>query len=342
METLYLNKSLKVCAEKEATFKSEISDSQILECYNHELSETAKELYTALNDTPLGIGNLEETKKIGNYEFNWDTYLYSADEKLDLNANIGKRKQEPRWTVEIGDIFIRFGTECSQNDAVTWLNAFEKISKKLYETNLITKGLVFEVGMPETELGKKCLGMASENHVMFPLGSNNRNLIAVWIEKAAQKLHLHPAEKGQITLEKMILHEIGHTLKINPSLWELRQKLNEEIFTGFQNLEEILEEISPHYLSQRFYVTNIELQSQNEEYEAGKTEKRKDKYNASGEIFAEVIRHYYLEPHLTKIARRPPKKETILTPILTFLIETLHKEKIYFPKPQEPEQPQIL
>jgi hypothetical protein len=342
METLYLNKNLEICAKETATFKSEIEETQILECYNHELSETAKDLYTPLNDAPLGTGNPDETKKIGNYELKWDNYTYSADENLDSNANIGKRKKEPRWTIEIGDTEVRFGPECSQNDAVTWLNALEKISKKLLDANLPIGGLIFEVGMPEAELGKKCVGMACANHVMFPLGSNNRNLIVVWVEKAAQRLGLHPAEKGQVTLGKMILHEIGHTFKRNPILWKLRQKLNEDIFTGFQDLEEILEKISPHHLSRRFYSIEKELQSQNEDYKTGLITNKIDKLNASGEIFAEVIRHYYLEPHLTKIARRPPKKETILTPILNFLIETLRKESIHLPKPKEPEEPQIL
>jgi hypothetical protein len=342
MKTLYLNKSLKVCAEEEATFKSEISDSQILECYNHELSEAAKELYTTLNHEPLGISTPNEKKKIGNYEFRWDTEKFSANEDLDPLSNIGTRKKEPRWIVEIGDTEVRFGTECSQNDAVAWLNAFEKISRKLLDTTLTEGSLVFEVGMPACELARPCVGMACENHVMFPLGSNNRNIIAVWVEKAAQNLNLHPAEIGQITLEKMILHEIGHTLKRDPVLHKLREKLNEDIFTGFEDLEEILEEISPHHLSKRFYSQKKELQAANKSYEIGETETKKDRYNASGEVFAEVIRHYYLEPHLTKLAKRPPKKETILTPILNFLIETLHTEKIYFPKSKEPEPPQIL
>jgi hypothetical protein len=328
-------------------FNSKIPKTQNVESYSQELKETANKLLKTQNDKPLGIGTQnEEILQIEKYKFIWDTQPLPPNKNLennvDNNVNIGNRKKEPRWTVEIGDATVYFNPKCSINDAVFWLNSFKKISNKLSNVTLINQNLIFEVGMPAEELGISCLGMASGNHIMFPLGANNCNLLCVWAEKSGKELNLPPQEKAQITLEKMILHEIGHTLKNHPTLCELRKTLNKEIFTGFYDLHEIIQEVSPQYLNKRFHSTSLNFQICNNTYGRKREETQQDTKNISGEVFAEVIRHYYLEPHLTKIAKPPPKKVTIVSPILSFLIETLHNEKIYFPKPKEPEQNQIL
>jgi hypothetical protein len=306
-----------------------------VEYYDGILTKKAEELYLQRHDIPLGNGiGTDEKLELETYTFYWDSRPLKTNQEVDNRAGIGNRKTQGRWTVEIETSFVHFGENCSRNDAVTWLNAFQNIAKILWDTTLTDPNLIFEVGMPAIELGKSCVGMASGNHTMFPLGKNNCNLICVWTENAAKVLDLPNKEKTQLTLEKIILHEIGHTLRRYPELHEIREKLKNTIFTGFRELKETLEEISPHYLGKQFYSIPDNLEGKRI-IAIAENKEPEDSKNIAGEVFAEIVRHYYLEAYINKIARTPPTKKTIVTPLLDVLIKNLQEKRIRFPNPPE-------
>ena len=304
MNLVFLDKNLQISQKNRAVFTSSESlqptgeTQQELETFSTKHYEAAEK--NLGKPKPLGPGKEQgETKTLAGFHLRWET---------------------DRWAHHSPTFQIEIAPESDTADTEKWLRAFLPIGKTLLNRATIKREtLVFKLGSSQTK--KPCVASAWENILAFPTCKDKSHLLAVQIERASQK------SKEQVDLQRIILHEIGHTLK--KYFPDARQELDLSMADNFARLRPLLETISPHYLGKQWgdiqkKFSQWKIICSCDPTQENKRAAAKFAASISGEVFAETVRHFYLEGCLTQ--KQKPAKWTGYI-ILDEFIETLQTER---------------
>jgi len=266
----------------EETIRDNGIDETRLECFNPRYATAAENLSAATKFSNLGKGKPGEIKRLGNTELCW---------------------KEQSWTSEGVGFSLDIGPECDEQDTKTWLKKFETLQKNVLQRHTTKREQIhFVLGKKANERQPKpCVAFAEDNTIGFPTTTNGSHLVAVKLCEASEK----QADLKKVRLEKITLHEIGHTLK-KFFEFEREEILLAMMLNGpkcWNNCAPLLGEISPHYLGEqapKIEATLLANQMAAEVEPTRENEKVRNKfaYDIGREIFAELVRHFYLEPAL--------------------------------------------
>ena len=266
----------------EETTRNDGTEEERLECFNPRYAGAAEALSAETKTKSLGEGRAKERKLLGDTELHWRNGCWNL--------------KKPGCQVEIGP-------ECDEADCSAWLRSFGPIQKNVLRRQTTKRETIrFVIGeKANRRQPKPCVAYAEDNTVGFPTTANGSHILAVKLCEASEKT---PGLKP-VRLEKITLHEVGHTLK---RFFEFgREEILAEMMRGgsknWHRAANLLREVSPHYLGEQS--EEIEKKLQANESMAGlapgrETEKIRNKfaYDIGREIFAEIVRHFYLEPAL--------------------------------------------
>lgn len=286
-----LDHQLKYCEEPQAVFQeTETRKGQDIECFDLEYIQAAQKWASKNPHTPLPIG-----------------------ETLTLQGKTFQR-EEDKWIWRSESLEITLNPKTSKDSA-------ERLLATINQAQPILKRRLVHNDKIRVLLGysdRPCVAAALKNILMFPL-TENGNILADALAESSKD-----SSKEKVTLSLIFLHELGHTLRTY--LLYIREDMIARIGEEFFSCEKLLKEISPHYLGKQFNNTAARLASlqiRNSSPEQAE-ELAKLKISLTGEIFAEMVRHYYLEPLLLGEKRKtPPTKTKSITEFGNILQEEL-------------------
>ena len=268
-----------------------------LETYNSQYHLAAETWSQTHSSEKLEISNPKTNQKtIGGFAFAWDgkSWIHTA----------------PTFQLEIDP-------NCDKKDAEDWIKKFKPIACQLLNRATVKREtLTFRLGC---HLEKKCVAAAAGNTISFPFCENESHLLACCLSRASHKAKgLKP-----VALQNIILHEIGHTLKHYFS--HQRELIIASVSSQIKNGEKLLGTISPHYLGEQHQnITNkFALLKTLGETDTTEAAQHSEYATLIGrEIFAEMVRYYYLEPCLSKkLPRQPNSSYGILNQFAKDLLE---------------------
>jgi len=272
-----LDEKLAAAQPENAVFQSEENTrrdgrkEETLEAFSSDYANAAEQLSQHTKSESLGPGKEGEHRSLAKTELTWHTDAWKAT----------------------GDGFeLEIGPECDKEDTKTWLTSFQRLQVNVLKRKTTKQEkLRFLLGAKANLEGKPCVAFAKGSTVGFPTAKNGKHLVATKLMEASRSGGLKP-----IDLEKIILHEVGHTLKtyFESHRGDLIVDLRTNGPESWISAQAQIEEISPHYLGKQFQPILTRLETE--------TDKQKHKEFATSiakELFAEACRHFYLEAVLT-------------------------------------------
>lgn len=218
--------------------------------------------------------------------------------------------EDDHWAYDGEFITVLIEKKADQKSTERCLKTLKKL-KPILQRKLLHREFITIAIMGN----RPCVGATQGNTITLPLLPNGVIRADAFSESKTK-------DKPPITLENLLLHEIGHTLRKH--LYDERENLALSIRDEFFSYGPILQEASPHYLGLQFPFLVGEMSLLQEPPPSKeKTEKLTQLTKTLvGEVFAEVVRTYYLEPVLHgKSKPIPPCKGQIMQGILTRIQE---------------------
>lgn len=337
MKISWLNQNLHRCSQSDAVMlsaKEQIyrgtltpEQNESLRAYSPEIADAIEQSAENLTPDPISapndaIGNKLRFEIAGEEEihFHWQPTKEATEQNIQIAAG---------WESNGAGYRIRIYPGCDREDAKKAVAAIQKIGRGILHRGLATgETIEFHIGCPQ-QPGQNNVATSVNflgKRVGLPLTKNNCHIMAV------------RADNLGIKLQTTLLHEIGHLFEdlLKTNLREIDRSLANQ----FHLAKSILQEISPHYLGQKAQDIdeNLELlaaaiREKRKTITIGaETEGRKvgpEKYLSewtewlAQEMFAELLRHYYLEPCMTEIL---PTEEKSGWPELDRFIHRLRRE----------------
>lgn len=282
--TILLDEKLRACKQHAAVFSSETTkeneENQTLDAFNTDYEKEAEALSEANPANPIGNGKPAATKRFQGFHFLW--------------AGNRWEHQAPTHTIEIAP-------QCDLKDVELWLKAFQPIAKNILSRAIVKRThLLFQLGTPQSDAHR--VAYAQDSTIGFPVCQNQCHLLATKLAEASKKT------ANPVNIENIILHEIGHTL--GKYFSEEKSDIQMTILDSFPLGQGLLQEISPHYLGDNRAkipekITLLKTIEALEGTEEAKKSTRQFARRLGAEIFAEMLRYYYLEPCLNKQIKKP-------------------------------------
>ncbi len=219
-------------------------------------------------------------------------------------------EENDHWAYKGEFITILIKKKAEQKSTDRCLKTLEKL-KPILQRKLLHRGFITIAIMGN----KPWVGATQGNTIILPLLPNGIIRTDAFSESKTK-------DKPPITLENLLLHKIGHTLKKH--LYDERENLALSIRDEFFSYGPILQEASPHYLGLQFPFLAGEISLLQESPPSKEKTEQLTRLTKPlvGEIFAEVVRTYYLEPVLQgKRKAIPPCKGQIIQEILSRIQE---------------------
>lgn len=275
-----LNEKLKACSPPDAVFAEKTRrDYQEVKAYDHAYAAAAEAEAARATGPEVGEGKGRETRTVAGIPFSWEGTL---------------------WAHEEFGVRIELHPKTNQRDATETLKTIRSLYPIPRRKTIKRDKIIFRVGL--TWINK--LATAVGNIISVPFAINGTSLFAACLARASKKnTSILP-----VKLQDILLHEVAHTLRVY--YLDARDELQVGVSRNFHKTRELMEEISPHYLgkqhqdiSAKFALLNVKIHIEdNESYEAELDDAAR---KIGAELFAEVVRYFYLEPVLTKKIPKP-------------------------------------
>jgi hypothetical protein len=307
---MFLNRNLHVCTEEQAIYLSRclndfkdprIEETQELESYSSKLTQAAERISQSKTPNPIGAGKTPTQKlSLAGLQFSWEG---------------------THWELDRINHQIRISPATDRNDATVVLETLKSIRTGVFNRSfLATEETIFIIGATDKEsencvasAQRKKIGRQTYNLIRIPFCENGAHLIPVQLDDHLSQSFPTSGKHGD--LQKIILHEIGHTLRVK--FQEQRENLRRFTEIEFGAIAPVLKEISPVYLgTQADDITESILLKRartlflDDTPTEIKLEANRDltRYSQKigAEVFAEMLRHYYLEPCVSRIFPPPP------------------------------------
>jgi hypothetical protein len=290
-----------MCDKKSARFESDTQFAVIN--YRKDTLQTLHSFRTDDWRAAKSAAKVRPAKSLGNGKFEGDTQT--------IGQHTLTWTDRETWTRETQSTRVEIEPAVDAEDACQWLDAFLPIQTALFDRKLLrNQKITFKIGGNAYQKnGEGVIAEAMENMslVKFPAMPDASRIKAVCMEIGSKN------EPSPIRLTGIILHEVGHLLE--RCLSEVIDDLEEWVEKDLHKIEDTLVEISPHCLKFRKenWKRDFAAIERGEPIQINgeKTPARKAlvklKREIAHEIFAEAIRHYFLEPQLHGYQLDPPK-----------------------------------
>lgn len=242
------------------------------------------------------------------------------------------------WEHEGTDCHISILPNADRTDIGFLLQTFREIHEKIVTRGITGGKISVEIGNGQPIRGTTRLAdaIACDHLIRFPIANNGCHLAAVCA-----------AQGANLSLQAIILHEIGHLLE--PKLSKQIGWLSRTLEKNLIRCQDALKEISPHYLGKQAITVaavlseleKIEAAGQKSIVIAGQTWEPCDYRNHlidhfTHELAAEMIRDFYLEPALagclrTKTLSGWPEFDGLQTILRREARHTMDKTKVGVP-----------
>jgi hypothetical protein len=263
-----------VCDPYQAVFAEHTGkEAQEIEAYDQGYTEAADEESNNAVGPEVGEGTARSSKTIQGRTFNWEGTLWSHEDsgmRLEVHPKANLKDTE---------------------EAIRTITSIERI---LQRKTVKRDKLVFKIGRTWANQ----VATAEGNTISLPFAQNGSSIFAVCLSRASGKT----STLKSVSLLDIVLHEIGHTLRVY--FVEARTDLQMGVAKNFHKTKALMELMSPHYLgkqheniSAKFALLNVSAHLKEEP----KAEKEREDFSKriGAEIFAEMVRYFYLEPALT-------------------------------------------
>jgi hypothetical protein len=297
----FLNRDVVRCEQADAVFEHEHGKlrefsneiHQSLRMYDPRVAQLAEVLSGKTPVNPIHAGKPKEKTEIQGFHF------------VCIEPN--------EWRCERTNcpVILHAGTDLE--DAKLILGKIKRIERKVLARATITGPIEFHIGMPQ---------WPTHHHVATAITELTRARVILFQTKSGGHVMAAKVEQAAgIPAENILLHEVAHTLEI--TLQDHRENLRQTLHDDLRDAADILTIISPHYLGIQMPAILKELADLRELKNAGaKTITLQKKSGPdtvrlnpylmekirylTEEVFAEAIRHFYMEPCMTgKIPSTP-------------------------------------
>lgn len=262
------------------------SEAQHIRPYSPEIEELLEKNSRSRNAQPIGEGNFfGESLTIEGYEFHYNKFGTWKHEGVDCNITIRPN--------------------ADRADTTSLLQKFRITHERILTRGIAGGKVSVEIGngQPLKGITRLADAIGCDYLIRFPVTKNGNHLAAVCAEKGAN-----------ISLQAVILHEIGHLLetKLTKEIGWLSRTLEKNL----SRCQDALKEMSPHYLGkQAAKVATVLGDLDKMENEGRKSivlegvtwvpyQYRNHLIDTfTHELAAEMIRDFYLEPALAGCLR---------------------------------------
>lgn len=291
LSQIFLNGTGRCCPEADAVIESTVTqrtmfdgvtESQTVQAYRPIMGTLAEVNSTSRIPDAIGKGKyLGDQKTLAGYSF--------------YRGEIGA------WEYETATCKIEIHPSADKEDVETWLQTFKEVESKIIDRGISGGKITFELGGDQYDPEKIVVGQAfaSTKLVRFPTAANRQHLLAVCLENGT-KGTIH-----EVSLHGILLHEIGHILA--PHLSKEIEFLKIALVGKLPQAAAALKIISPSYLGKTVERKAELLRAAQLSPEITIKGKAMDSETFTSvtvshlgdEIWAEMVRHYYLEPALS-------------------------------------------
>lgn len=332
-EVHFLDKNSRLCFQKEAQLQGEVhalpnnAFLQKIRAYNPDVAEASKMEENSRPAQPIG----------------------RSDNPIKLGHKTLQYSQEGMWINETATLLLEIHPDSDQKDTIELLKALKPIEEKILARGLAGGKLRIQIGteQPEPEKPRLADSRADTHTIRAQTCSHSKRLISVCAWLGTQK---------QISLEGILLHEIGHILA--PQLNSEKNRLGRSLERHIDEAVIATKKISPHFLGKQIEKIKENLSVIQDMEDKGKKTVKVDGIrwetflyrshliqNFQEELFAEMLREFYLEPVLHGVKKEKQKTgwpelehlKTILTREAKYSLKTKGYQTEVFPqKRREP------
>lgn len=308
--TSYLDSRTRRCRRKDGVFTSTASST------GPTGKETAHQSLVAYSGKHLAAGRVAEMERP------CQPISWGAEGETRSIEGYPAYWAGNRWEVKTATYTIEIKPETDLEDLKAWLIAFNPIQDKIIGRGLGTRPIILTVGEHPWENDEGTIARATNRNktgnpdeIWFFTSGNSSRLLGATIEAGTK------GKEWAVSLKGMILHEIGHT--IENLLVAARAEIEAGILDNMERAGVVANAASPHYLGEDWgtaiedtlVLEKAKRANQNVIFVQAGTERtispeqyeRWKKQQWTSEIFAEVIREYYLEPTLEGKPKHAPQ-----------------------------------
>jgi hypothetical protein len=297
----FLNRNVVRCNAADAVFEHEQGKAgdflpgtrQSLRMFDHEISKLAEDLAQQTPVNPVRSGKPSQTLELEGFQFSC------------VEPN--------QWECERSHCKVVLHAGADNSDTALILRNIYEIERKIFTRASSGPPIEFQIGVPQ---------WPTHHHVACAITEPTHARILVFQTQSGGHILAAKIEQAtEIKVGKILLHEIAHTLET--LLSDHRENLRQTLHDDLALASEALKEISPHYLGKQLPAILKELDALKTLKASGKKEVliQKDGKESTcnlapyllekirhltEEVFAETVRHFYLEPCVSGKPPTPP------------------------------------